>query len=258
MATNDVQTEKPAVEIPEKEFVARSRRSFLVLGLGAASGYLGWRWLRTRMDEDGIPSSFRRVFELNRAITSGTLFSNQHLAPQFPLSAVKPIRMNGDYGLDDDVDVEKWRLQLTPYSKSPAQQSISIAQIRQLPKTEHVTQFKCVEGWSTVVHWGGVRLLDFTRHFAPSSEKARYVGLMTPDEEYYVGIDMPSALHPQTLLCYEMNGAPLEDEHGAPLRLVIPVKYGIKNLKRIGSITYTDERPDDYWAERGYDYYAAL
>ncbi|MBV9306300.1 MAG: molybdopterin-dependent oxidoreductase, partial [Acidobacteriaceae bacterium] len=67
-----------------------------------------------------------------------------------------------------------------------------------------------------------------------------------------------SALHPQTLLCYEMNGAPLTGEHGAPLRLVIPVKYGIKNLKRIGSITYTDQRPDDYWAERGYDYYAAL
>ena len=90
------------------------------------------------------------------------------------------------------------------------------------------------------------------------SEKAQYVRLMTPDEEYYVGIDRPRALHPQPLLCYEMNGAPLKDEHGAPLRLVIPVKYGIKNLKRIGSITYTDECPDDYWAERGYDYYAAL
>ncbi len=51
---------------------------------------------------------------------------------------------------------------------------------------------------------------------------------------------------------------PLDWANGAPLRLVIPVKYGIKNLKRIGSITYTDERPDNYWAERGYDYYAAL
>ncbi len=53
-----------------------------------------------------------------------------------------------------------------------------------------------------------------------------------------------------------MNGEPLQPEHGAPLRLVIPVKYGIKSIKRIGSIHFTDKRPDDYWAERGYDWYA--
>jgi DMSO/TMAO reductase YedYZ molybdopterin-dependent catalytic subunit len=69
---------------------------------------------------------------------------------------------------------------------------------------------------------------------------------------------MPSALHPQTLLAYEMNGAPLTDKHGAPLRLVMPVKYGIKNIKRIGRIEYTNERPADYWAEQGYDYYSGL
>lgn len=82
------------------------------------------------------------------------------------------------------------------------------------------------------------------------------MSLETPDGGYYVGLDMESALHPQTLLCYEMNGQPLSLEHGAPLRLVIPVKYGIKNIKRIGTIRYTDTRPADYWAERGYDWYA--
>jgi len=82
--------------------------------------------------------------------------------------------------------------------------------------------------------------------------------MVTPDKGYYVGLDMPSALHPQTLLAYEMNGAPLEDGHGAPLRLVVPVKYGIKNIKRIGRIEYTNQRPPDYWAEQGYDYYSGL
>jgi DMSO/TMAO reductase YedYZ molybdopterin-dependent catalytic subunit len=53
-----------------------------------------------------------------------------------------------------------------------------------------------------------------------------------------------------------MNGQSLTPEHGAPLRLVIPVKYGIKNLKQVGTIRFTDERPPDYWAERGYDWYA--
>jgi DMSO/TMAO reductase YedYZ molybdopterin-dependent catalytic subunit len=82
--------------------------------------------------------------------------------------------------------------------------------------------------------------------------------MQTPDQTYFVGLDMASALHPQTLLCYEMNGADLTSDHGAPLRLVIPVKYGVKNIKRIGKITYTNDRPEDYWANEGYDWYAGL
>ena len=69
---------------------------------------------------------------------------------------------------------------------------------------------------------------------------------------------MASALHPQTLLAYELNGQPITAPHGAPLRLIIPVKYGVKNLKRIGRMFFADERPRDFWAERGYDYYVGL
>ena len=115
------------------------------------------------------------------------------------------------------------------------------------------TELKCIEGWSAIVHWAGVRLSDFAATYHPVA--TRYVGLATPDGSYYVGLDTASALHPQTLLCYEINGAPLSLEHGAPLRLVTPVKYGLKSIKRIGTMTFTDERPPDFWAERGYDYY---
>jgi DMSO/TMAO reductase YedYZ molybdopterin-dependent catalytic subunit len=69
---------------------------------------------------------------------------------------------------------------------------------------------------------------------------------------------MESMLHPQTLLAYEMNGKPLSIAHGAPLRLIIPVKYGIKSLKRVGRITFARHRPPDYWAERGYDWFSGL
>ncbi len=82
--------------------------------------------------------------------------------------------------------------------------------------------------------------------------------MSTPDEEYYVGLDMKSTMHPQTLLAWELNGEPLNADHGAPLRLVIPVKYGIKNIKRIGTIRLTDKQPADYWAENGYDWFAGL
>jgi DMSO/TMAO reductase YedYZ molybdopterin-dependent catalytic subunit len=81
---------------------------------------------------------------------------------------------------------------------------------------------------------------------------------MTPDGGYYVSIDMPSMLHPQTLLAFEMNERPLLNQDGAPLRLLIPVKYGIKSIKRIGRILFSKRRPPDYWAERGYDWYAGL
>jgi DMSO/TMAO reductase YedYZ molybdopterin-dependent catalytic subunit len=126
-----------------------------------------------------------------------------------------------------------------------------------LPKKDIVFDFKCIEGWSQVTHWAGVSLKTFMDHYhLGDQEKLKYVGLQTPDKKYYVGIDMPSALHPQTLLCYEMNGKPLPMNQGFPLRLIIPVKYGIKHLKRIGTMNFSDEKPADYWAEQGYDYYA--
>jgi DMSO/TMAO reductase YedYZ molybdopterin-dependent catalytic subunit len=85
-----------------------------------------------------------------------------------------------------------------------------------------------------------------------------FVGLETPDSGYYVGLDMPSMLNQQMLLAYELEGRPLSQEHGAPVRLATPNKYGIKTIKRIGTIEFTDQQPADYWYERGYDWYAQL
>ena len=255
-------TRKPEAEqvacVSERELTKRSRRNFTAFLAGAVLSVGGWRWINSRGDEDGVPGPYRRAFGLNRKLTGDALFSDRHLAPEFPLSRVREIRVNGDVGLSGNVDEASWRLQLTPRGAESASHHLSMAAIRSLPKVEETIEFKCVEGWSVITNWGGVRLRDFTARFAPGSEKAGYVGLVTPDEDYYVGLDMPSALHPQTLLAYEKDGKPLTVDHGAPLRLVIPTKYGIKNLKRIGSITYTDTRPADYWAEEGYDYYAAL
>lgn len=123
---------------------------------------------------------------------------------------------------------------------------------------EQVTGLNCIEGWTEIVHWGGARFRDFSAKYASEWQHEPYVSLLTPDEEYYVGLDVPSALHPQTLLCYEMNGKPLTADHGAPLRLVVPVNYGIKNIKRIGKITYSPARTEDYWVREGYDWYAGL
>lgn len=130
-----------------------------------------------------------------------------------------------------------------------------------LPRHEFVTQFKCIEGWSQIVHWAGVRFADFLELFPPAlvnGREPRYVYMETPDGDYYVGYDLHICRHPQTLLVTEMMGAPLTQSHGAPLRLHTPTKYGYKQIKRIGLIAYTDDKPDDYWTKLGYDWYAGL
>jgi DMSO/TMAO reductase YedYZ molybdopterin-dependent catalytic subunit len=243
----------------------KSRRSFLVLGMSATASIAGWHWLRTRAQVGGVPYPLRRALESNEALVE-SYFKETRLAPTFPREMAREPRVNGGEGLSREFDPQAWRLQVLGAGE-PRQ--LTLEDIKRLPRVEMTTELKCIEGWSVIVNWAGCRLRDFaaayhagTRNGTPSDVRnrphdlVRYVRLETPDGGYYVGMDMPSALHPQTLLCDEMNGEPLSIDHGAPLRLVTTVKYGIKSIKRIGRITFTDERPSDFWAERGYDWYA--
>lgn len=246
-----------------------TRRSFLTGGIVAAAGYYGWRWLRQCQTEDGIPWPARRALQFNQRLTSA-LFSDSHLAQTYDRSrAAEEPRVNGHIGLQTPVDAAAWRLRVE--DASGRNMSFSLDDITKLPRTEMVTELRCIEGWAEIIHWGGTPLRDFAMHYRlgtrsgdapdPHGHPADLwprVSLSTPDGSYYVSLDIASALHPQTLLCWEINGQPLPDEHGAPLRLVIPVKYGVKNIKRIGTIRFQEELPRDYWGERGYDWYAGL
>ena len=248
-------TEK-GTAVPEHELARRTRRSFLGLATGGVAAVAGWYWLNSRAAEDEIPWPLRRALAFNGRVVSNTLYSSGHLVKTYPASAVGKIKVNGDIGMEQPIDLSAWQLTLAP--KGGTERVLALADIQALPRHEEIIDFKCVEGWSTVTQFAGARLSEFTARFAPGSERAAWVGMNTPSGDYPVGVDMASALHPQTLLAYEMNGQSLPDKHGAPLRLVIPVKYGIKNIKRIGRIEYTDERPKDYWAQEGYDYYSGL
>ena len=138
---------------------------------------------------------------------------------------------------------------------------LTMQDILELPRHEMVTQFKCIEGWSQIVHWAGVRMADFMEAHPPDAVDGRepkYVYMETPDGDYYTGYDLDVCRHPQTLLVTEMMGAPLTQFHGSPLRLHMPTKYGYKQIKRIGLISYTNQKPDDYWTKLGYDWYAGL
>jgi len=244
---------------PEEELGRRTRRSLLVMGGGAAVAAAGGTWLASGPRAEGdIPPRLRKILGLNEKVVRSALYSNNSLAPTFPASAIGHQKVNGIIGQEYEVVPEDWGLELKPYGATAPSRKLTIDDVKSLPRHEEIIEFKCVEGWSAITQFAGARFSDFTARFCPGSERAACVGMNTPDEVYYVSVDMPSALHPQTLLAWEMNSAPLTDDHGAPLRLVMPVKYGIKNIKRIGRIEYTDTRPRDYWEERGYDWYAGL
>ena len=246
---------------------AMSRRSFLWAALAVGGTYGGVRWLGSRRQEEGIPWPLRRVLQVNEDI-SRDLSSPYKLAPTFASARIDAPRANGDIGLGEDFNPSEWELAVEGLAGDEPMKSITLAQIKALPRVEMITELKCIEGWAIVQKWVGARLSDFMQKFPPATTSGApfslqnpadlpgFVGMATPDGAYYIGLEREAALHPQTLLCYEMNGAPLAPEHGAPLRLAIPIKYGIKSIKRIGLITYTNQRPADYWAQQGYDFYA--
>ncbi len=292
----------PEFVMPAQAFRWRSRRDFLALGLGAAGLAFIWRWILHGRQIDDLPWQLRRALDWN-ADVSQALLGTRRLARTFPVSdAVADLRVNGDIGIAQTLDPDKWRLQVVglenphqypqfvddvnswdygltdnsedsgaypdnksgaiPQTPDAAPQPklkqpgllLTLDDLKKLPRAETVTQLKCIEGWSEIAYWGGVRMADFLAVYAPMP--SRYIGLQTPDNTFYTSLDMATARHPQTLLAYEMNGQPLEPLHGAPLRLATPLKYGYKQLKQIAKLDFTNQMPRDYWVENGYDWYA--
>ena len=266
----------PAAETPKeddpnlKKIIRRKTIIGLVVLFGMLTSFvLVFSWIINQPKDEEAYKPLRKVLDFNEKVNK-TFYKESHLSPSYPISkAEKKPKVNGDLGMDTSFKVADWQLYVVNIDTHDTM-VLNIDSIKKLPKTEICFNFKCIEGWSQVTYWGGVRFIDFVNHYhlATRSRKplspnnvndlARYAGFETPDDQYYVGLDIASALHPQTLLCYEMNGKPLPYDQGAPLRLIVPVKYGIKSLKRIGVIFFSDKRPADYWYEQGYDYDAAL
>jgi DMSO/TMAO reductase YedYZ molybdopterin-dependent catalytic subunit len=243
--------------LTDKKIRQKTITSFVVFFLFIAACIFGWKWLHRQPESAGTPRPLRAALDMNERLFS-KLVDNNNLSKTFPRSAaVKNVRVNGDAGMSANFDTAAWRLQVI--RKPGDTLRLTLSDIKALPKTEVIFDFKCIEGWSQVTHWGGVRFSDFAKHYGLQWQTGMaYSGLRTPDNGYYVGIDNRSMLHPQTILCYEMNDAPLPMNQGYPLRLIIPVKYGIKHIKRIGTLFFSDQRPPDYWYERGYDYFSGL
>ncbi|MDZ4840109.1 MAG: molybdopterin-dependent oxidoreductase [Bacteroidota bacterium] len=222
--------------------------------------------------DSGAKVPLRKVLNFNELINN-KLFSVNKLAPEYQKSeAVKIAKVNGGYGVEDPDDTTDYVLILIRRDTQGKSDTVylDMEDIKALPYKEVTFNFKCIEGWSQITNWGGVSLGTFLAHYNAGSRLGesfskdqqtnlfKYCGLTTVDEQYYVGIDMPSCLQEQTLLCYNLNGKKLPFDQGYPLRLIVPTKYGIKSIKRIGTIFFSDSKPKDFWYNKGYDYDAAL
>ena len=135
--------------------------------------------------------------------------------------------------------------------------TLSIADLQGLPRVRTRVRHHCVEGWSAVASWDGVRLAELAR-LAGVDPRARYVEFRSFDSGYWSSWDLESALHPQTLLAYGMNGERLQVEHGAPLRLYSAVKLGYKMVKYLTEVSFLPVRSGGYWEDRGYEWFAGV
>jgi DMSO/TMAO reductase YedYZ molybdopterin-dependent catalytic subunit len=229
---------------------AQTRRELLKMAPLAAAGLLvtdaGREWL------------LQAGFSLSDAAASAT-FRPRHLAPTFDDRDVVPrdrFPLNSYLVDDPEVDLDAWRLDVSGLVKRPGEYTLQA--IQQLPKVVQNTRHVCVEGWDVVGNFGGASIAAFL-DLVGADARGRFLEVTCADD-YYESIDMASARHPQSLLCYEMYGDPLARGHGAPLRLVMPTKLGYKQAKYVVGLRVTNalSARRGYWEDQGYPWHGGL
>jgi DMSO/TMAO reductase YedYZ molybdopterin-dependent catalytic subunit len=253
-----------------------SRRDVLLFGMGtiAAVAVGGSLLPQATLKRLGIIHENKnwpkKEWLLNRSLridddVAEALYSRNRLVPTYTKSQITPLRNNYNGATPDPSYIPEWRLTLDGLASGL---SVSL-NIRTLLGSfqvhEQITRLVCVEGWSAIPWWAGLRFDDLLRAHPPMSqakwarlESSVNLGPWGNPDPHFVSLDLSTARHSQTLLATHLNGKPLSVEHGAPLRLVAPVKLGLKNIKAITRISYTKDEPADYWAKRGYSRYDGI
>jgi len=228
-----------------------SRRAFLKhsLTLGGLSLLSGC----AIVDDKSIEKALMRVSRFNDGVQAW-LFDPKRLAPTYPESMItRPFPFNAYYAEDEvpEVDAGPYRLEVSGLVAD--KHAWTLAELRALPQTDQVTRHICVEGWSAIGKWGGVRFSEFLARIGADTS-AKYVGFECADD-YYTSIDMPTALHLQTLLTLTYDGQILPPRYGFPMKLRMPTKLGYKNPKHIQAIFVTNTYPGGYWEDQGYNWF---
>jgi len=264
-----------AIEMAHRALRYRTRRDVLLFGVGAVVAVAGAGFLlpqntlrplgvRRNMHSPGKEWFLNKALRIDDDVAEA-LYSGIRSVPTYTKSQITPLKNNYNGATPDPGYISGWNLTLDGLA-SGLTISLDIRNLMtRFPTHDQITQLVCVEGWSAIAWWAGLRFDDLLRAYPPMSQAkwARVESSVNLDasgnpDPYFMSLDLATARHPQTLLATHLNGQPLTVDHGAPLRLLVPVKLGLKNVKAITRITYVAEEPRDYWAERGYSRYDGI
>jgi DMSO/TMAO reductase YedYZ molybdopterin-dependent catalytic subunit len=235
----------------QKELKAPARRLFgkRILTLGGLAMLSGC----DLTNDKSVNAMLRKMSSFNDG-AQALLFDPNKLAPTYPESMItRPFPFNAFYDIDEvpEVDPATYRLQVGGLARG--KRVWTLEELRALPQESQITRHICIEGWSAIGKWGGVRFADFLAR-SGADTTAKYVAFQCADN-YSTSIDMPTALHAQTLLTLTYDGQVLPPKYGFPMKLRMPTKLGYKNPKHIVSITVTNQYPGGYWENQGYNWF---
>ena len=285
-STESVSPPKPAsffqerpphvIEVAPQVLRRWTRRDVLLFGAGAIAALAGGGFLlpQSTLKRLGIIHGSenwpKKEWLPDRALridddVAEALYSRNRLVPTYSKSQITRLKNNYNGATPDPGYIPEWRLTLDGLASGLSVSSSISSLLASFQVHEQITRLVCVEGWSAIAWWAGIRFDDFLTAYPPMSqakwariESSVNRGPWGNPDPYFVSLDLSTARHRQTLLATHLNGKPLTVAHGAPLRLVAPVKLGLKNVKAITRITYTEDEPADYWAKRGYSCYDGI
>jgi DMSO/TMAO reductase YedYZ molybdopterin-dependent catalytic subunit len=253
-------------ELPRRRFLARAFGAAGALALSGCDALSRTEWFPEVLGSaEQLTEAVQHLIASRRAMAQE--FTEADLSPSFRSNGTA-MPDNPEYAALAARGFDAYRLEVGGLVERPA--SLSLADLRGLPSRTQITRHDCVEGWSAIGKWKGARLAALLAAVQPKSQ-ARYVVFHCADpmesdgtSPYYESIDMEDALHPQTILAYELNDRALPIRNGAPLRLRVERQLGYKHAKYVMRIELVESfkgirgGKGGYWEDQGYEWWAGI
>jgi DMSO/TMAO reductase YedYZ molybdopterin-dependent catalytic subunit len=208
------------------------------------------------IDGASVDNALRAISRFNDRVQA-LLFNPNRLAETFPEKAItRPFPFNAYYDESEAPEVDGATYELEIGGLVQEKRPWSLEQLYALPEETQITRHICVEGWSAIGKWSGVRLSEFLKRIGADT-RAKYISFRCA-EDYSTSIDMATALHPQTQMTFKFDGEILPRSYGFPMKVRMPTKLGFKNPKHVVEMVVTNDYPGGYWEDQGYNWFSGL